>query len=93
MLIEQTTEFQLKGPGPLGRTCTPITKKLHDETKLSKENFREDHYLLLLQVALCLTSPCRPNRLQLKFFSIMQDSKLVLGFNCKRRIEQLNFFD
>ena len=30
MLIEQTTEFQLKGPGPLGRTCNPITGKLHD---------------------------------------------------------------
>ena len=23
----------------------------------------------------------------------MQDSKRVLGFNCKRRIEELNFFD
>ena len=23
----------------------------------------------------------------------MQDSKRVLGFNCKKRIEQLNFFD
>ena len=23
----------------------------------------------------------------------MQDSKRVLGFNCKRRIEKLNFFD
>ena len=30
MLIEQTTEFRLKGPGPFGRTCTPITGKLHD---------------------------------------------------------------
>ena len=30
MLIEQTTEFQLKGPGPLGRTCNTITGKLHD---------------------------------------------------------------
>ena len=30
MLIEQTTEFQLKGLGPSGRTCTPITGKLHD---------------------------------------------------------------
>ena len=47
MLIEQTTEFQLKGPGFLGRTCTPITGKLHDETKTSKENLREDYYLLL----------------------------------------------
>ena len=47
MLIEQTTEFQLKVPGPFGRACTPITGKLHDETKLSKENLREDYYLLL----------------------------------------------
>ena len=30
MLIEQITEFQLKGPGPPGRTCNPITGKLHD---------------------------------------------------------------
>ena len=30
MLIEQTTEIQLKGPGPFARTCTPITGKLHD---------------------------------------------------------------
>ena len=30
MLIEQTTEFQLKGPGPLGRKCTSITGKLLD---------------------------------------------------------------
>ena len=34
-----------------------------------------------------------PNHLQLTFYTIMQDSKPVLGFNCKRRIEQLNFFD
>ena len=25
MLIEQITEFQLRGPGHPGRTCTPIT--------------------------------------------------------------------
>ena len=30
MLIEQTTEFQLKGPGPFGRTCTSLTGKLYD---------------------------------------------------------------
>ena len=33
------------------------------------------------------------NYLQLNFYIIMQDSKRVLGFNCKSRIEQLNFFD
>ena len=46
-----------------------------------------------LQEAMFVTSPCRPNHLQLKFYTIMQDSKSVLGFNCKKRIEQLNFFD
>ena len=25
MLIEQSIEFELRGPGPPGRTCTPIT--------------------------------------------------------------------
>ena len=30
MLIEQTTEFQSKGLGPFGRTCTPITGKVYD---------------------------------------------------------------
>ena len=25
MLTEQIIEFQLKGPGPSGRTCSPIT--------------------------------------------------------------------
>ena len=30
MLIKQTTEFQLKGPGPFGRTCTLVTSKIHD---------------------------------------------------------------
>ena len=37
--------------------------------------------------------PYGPNHLQLKFYTIMQDSKRVLGFNCKKRIEQFNFFD
>ena len=30
MLIEQNTEFQSKGPGPFGRTSTPITDKLYE---------------------------------------------------------------
>ena len=40
-----------------------------------------------------ITFPYRPKHLQLKFYTIMQDSKRVLGFNCKKRIEQLNFLD
>ena len=47
MLIERITEFQLKRPGPFGRPCTPTTGKLHDKTKISKKNLREDYYLPL----------------------------------------------
>ena len=47
MLIKQTIELQLRGPGPLGRTYTPITGYFHDKTKISKENLRVDYYLLL----------------------------------------------
>ena len=47
MLIEQIIELQLRGPGPPGRTYTPITGYFHDKTKISKENLRVDYYLLL----------------------------------------------
>ena len=47
MLIEQIFEVQLKGPGPPGRTCTPITRSLNNKTKILKENLRVDYYLLL----------------------------------------------
>ena len=55
MLIEQIVEFELRGPGPHGRTCTPITGKLHDKTKISKENLLYMAEILL--EAMCLTSP------------------------------------
>ena len=47
MLIERTIELQLRGPGPPGRTNTPITGYFYDKTKISKENLRVDYYLLL----------------------------------------------
>ena len=47
MLIEQTIEVQLRGPGPPGRTYTSITGYFYDKTKISKENFRVNYYLLL----------------------------------------------
>ena len=47
MLIEQTIELQLRGPGPPGRTYTPITGYFLNKTKISKENLRVDYYLLL----------------------------------------------
>ena len=45
MLIEQN--FELSGPGPPGRICTPITGYFHDKTIISNENNRLDCYLLL----------------------------------------------
>ena len=37
MLIEQIIQFELRGPGPRGRTCTPTTGYFHIKTKISKE--------------------------------------------------------
>ena len=39
MLIEQTIEFELRGPGASGRTFIPITGYFHDKTKVSKKVF------------------------------------------------------
>ena len=38
MLIEQIFKFELRGPGPPGRTCTPTTDYFHGKTKISKED-------------------------------------------------------
>ena len=45
MLIEQN--FGLRGPGPLGRTCTSISGSFRDKTMISKKIIRLDCYLLL----------------------------------------------
>ena len=34
MLIERIIELQLRGPGPPGQTCTPITGYFDDKTKI-----------------------------------------------------------
>ena len=39
MLIEQTIEFELRGPGPPGRKCTYTTGYFHDE-KIFKKIFK-----------------------------------------------------
>ena len=54
MLIEQTVELQLRGPGPPGLTCSSLTDYFHDETKISKENLRVGFRLLLK----CFTRQC-----------------------------------
>ena len=85
MLIEQIIEFQLRGPGPLGRKCTPITSQLHDKTKISKENLLVDYYLPLKycrrQCAVLI--PTWAKSLTSKIYTIIQDLKRVLDFNCK----------
>ena len=52
--MEKNFEFDLRGPGRPGRTCTPTTGYFYDKTKLFKENLRVDYYLLLK----CCTSQC-----------------------------------
>ena len=47
VLIEQISEFELRGPGPPGRICTFKTNDFYDKTKESKQNFRLDYCLLL----------------------------------------------
>ena len=81
MLVEQF--FELRGPGPPGHTCTPITGCFHDKT-ISKENIRLDLYLLLnkLQEACTLFPPTCVKSLT-KFNPKMQDFKHALDLNCK----------
>ena len=76
MLIKQNIEFELRDPGPPGRTCTPIIGYLHEKTKISKENLRVDYYLLLKY---CRRNvPYFPylgqiNHFQIKFNNKLQD--------------------
>ena len=46
MLIEQIIEFELRGLGPLNRTCTPATGYFHVKREISNENLRVDYSLL-----------------------------------------------
>ena len=36
--MEQIIEFDLRGPGPYGRTYAPITGYFYDKTKIFKAN-------------------------------------------------------
>ena len=85
MLIILIIEFELRGPGPLGRTYTPATVYFYDKTKISKENLLVDYYL---QLKYCkrqctLLSQLGLNHLRIKFSPKMQDFKRVLDLNCK----------
>ena len=86
MLIEQIIDFELKGPGPPGRTCTPTTGYFHEKTKISKENLRVDHYLQLKYCRRqCTLLPHTRAKSLTKFNAKMQDFKRVLDFNRKEK--------
>ena len=84
MLIEQI--FELRGPGPPSRICSPITGCFHDKTIISKENIRLDSYLLLKYCwsQSTLLFPTWAKLLK-KFNPKMQDFKRVLDLNCKQK--------
>ena len=44
MLIEQIIEFEVRGHGPPGRTCTPTAGYFQDKTKISKEYLRVEYF-------------------------------------------------
>ena len=77
-------ELQLRGPGPLGRTRTPITGYFHDKTKISQENLQVDYYLLrkCCQRQCTLLPPTWTKSLTIKFNSKMLGVKRVLDLNC-----------
>ena len=47
MFIEQISEFELRGPGTPGRTCTPKLIIFITKQNSLKEDLRVDYYLLL----------------------------------------------
>ena len=59
MLIEQISELQLSGPGPPGRTCTPITDYFHEKNKNLKGKSLSGLLFTakILQETMHLTSP------------------------------------
>ena len=47
MLIEQIIEFELRGSGPIDRTCTPTTGYFYVKAKIAEENLRVGYFLQL----------------------------------------------
>ena len=84
MLIEQI--FELKGLGPPGSICAPITGCFHDKTIISKENIRLECYLLLKYCRRqCTLLPPTWAKSLTKFNPKMQDFKRGLDLNCKQK--------
>ena len=81
MLIEQI--FELRGPGPLNRTCTPLTDYFHDKIIISY--VRMDYYLLLKYCRRqCTLLSLIWAKLLTKFNTKMQDLK-CFGLNLQAK--------
>ena len=84
MLIEQI--FELRGLGPPGRICTPITGCFHDKTMISTENIRVNCYLVLKYCRRqCTLLPPTWAKSLSKFNPKLQDFKRALDLNCKQK--------
>ena len=81
MLIEQN--FELRGPGCLGRICNPITGCFYDKTIISKEKFSTGLLFpaKLLHEAMHFTWA----KSRTKFNPKMQDFKRGLVLNRKQK--------
>ena len=74
MLIEQTIEIELRGPGPPGRTCTPKLVIFITKQKSLKEDLRMHYYLLLKYCRRqCIIFPPTWAKSLTKFNTKMQD--------------------
>ena len=93
MLIILIIEFELRGPGPPGRTWTATTVYFYDKTKISKKNLRVDYYLLLRYCTrqCTLLSLPMPNHLLNLTPNYNISSVFRTQIVIKRRIEQFNF--
>ena len=84
MFIEQSIEFEFKFNNIFTRSCIPTTGYFYEKTKISKENFRVDYYLLLKYCTrqCTLISPTWAESLT-KFNPKLQDFKHVSDLNSK----------
>ena len=84
MLIEQIIEFELKGLGPPGRTCTLTTGYFHNKTKISREkSSSESLFAAKIFRRQCILLPSTWAKSHTKFNPKIQDFKRVLDLNCK----------
>ena len=93
MVIEQNIEFKLRGSGPPGRTCVPITGYFHEKRKIFLVNLQVNYYLLLKY---CTRQRTLLSPTWTKSQNLIPKCKILNMFWTSilstRRIEQFNFF-